>query len=57
VASIVLLKQAGLPLPDIGEFLTSIHTAARKDVLRRNHRALRARMAAIGRRSISSRTG
>ena len=53
----MLLKQAGLPLPDIGEFLTSIHTAARKDVLRRNHRALRARMAAIGRRSISSRTG
>ncbi|WP_026257230.1 MerR family transcriptional regulator [Actinopolymorpha alba] len=47
VASIVRMKQAGLPLPDIGEFLTSIHTAARKDVLRRNHRALQARMATL----------
>jgi len=47
VASIVLLKRAGLPLLDIREFLTSIHTAARKDVLRRNHRALEARMAAL----------
>ena len=47
VASIVLLKQAGLPLPDIGEFLASIRTAARKDVLRRNHRTLQARMMAL----------
>lgn len=47
VASIVLMKQAGLPLPEIREFLTSIHTTARKDVLRRNHRALQARMAAL----------
>lgn len=47
VASIVIMKQAGLPLPDIREFLTRIHTAARKDVLRRHHRALQARMAAL----------
>ncbi|MGK5676491.1 MerR family transcriptional regulator [Micromonospora sp. URMC 106] len=47
VASIVRLKQAGLPLPDIGEFLASIHTAAHKDVLRRNRRVLQARMAAL----------
>lgn len=47
VASIVRAKQAGLSLPDIRDFLTSAHTAARKDVLRRNHRALQARMAAL----------
>jgi DNA-binding transcriptional MerR regulator len=47
VASIVVMKQAGLSLPDIREFLAAIHTAARKDVLRRNHRALQARMAAL----------
>jgi len=47
VASIVLMKQAGLSLPDIREFLTSIHTTARKDVLRRNHRALQAKLAAL----------
>lgn len=47
VASIVVGKRAGLPLPDIGEFLASNRTAARKDVLRRNQRALRARIAAL----------
>lgn len=47
VASIVRLKQAGLPLPDIGEFLASVHTAARKDVLSRNRSVLQARMAAL----------
>lgn len=47
VASIVIMKRAGLPLPDIREFLTSVHTPARKDVLRRNHDALQARMAAL----------
>ncbi|WP_245617042.1 MerR family transcriptional regulator [Amycolatopsis taiwanensis] len=47
VASIVVAKQAGLPLPDIREFLTSIHTPAGKDVLRRNHRALQVRMTAL----------
>lgn len=47
VASIVIMKQAGLPLPDIRSFLASNHTPARKDVLRRNHRALQVRMAAL----------
>ncbi|MEU8382155.1 MerR family transcriptional regulator [Streptosporangium sp. NPDC048865] len=47
VASIMRAKQAGLSLPDIRAFLTSTHTAARKDVLRRNHHALQARMAAL----------
>jgi DNA-binding transcriptional MerR regulator len=47
VASIVRAKQAGLPLRDIGAFLAAGNPAARKDVLRRNHRALRARMAAL----------
>ncbi|OZM77056.1 MerR family transcriptional regulator [Pseudonocardia sp. MH-G8] len=47
VASIVIMKRAGLPLPEIREFLTSIHTSARKDVLRRNHDALQVRMAAL----------
>ena len=47
VAFIVRAKQAGLPLPDIREFLTSVRTAARKDTLRRNHRMLQARMAAL----------
>jgi DNA-binding transcriptional MerR regulator len=47
VATIVNMKQAGLPLPDIREFLTSIHTTDRKDVLRRNQAALRAKMAAL----------
>jgi DNA-binding transcriptional MerR regulator len=47
VASIVRAKQAGLPLPDIRAFLAAGDRAARKDVLRRNHRALQARMAAL----------
>jgi DNA-binding transcriptional MerR regulator len=47
VASIVLTKRAGLPLPDIRAFLAARDPAARKDVLRRNHRALQARMAAL----------
>jgi DNA-binding transcriptional MerR regulator len=47
VASIVRLKQAGLPLPDIRAFLATRDPAARKNVLRRNHRALQARMAAL----------
>lgn len=47
VASIVRAKQAGLPLPDIRAFLTAQDPAARKDVLRRNHRALEERMAAL----------
>jgi DNA-binding transcriptional MerR regulator len=47
VASVVRLKQAGLPLPDIRAFLAARDPAARKDVLRRNHRALQARMAAL----------
>jgi DNA-binding transcriptional MerR regulator len=47
VASIVRAKQAGLPLPDIRAFLTAGDPTARKDVLRRNHRALQARMAAL----------
>jgi len=47
VASIVRAKQAGLPLADIRSFLTTGDPAARKEVLRRNHRALQARMAAL----------
>lgn len=47
VASIVRAKQAGLPLPDIRAFLAARDPAARKDVLRRTHRALQARMAAL----------
>jgi DNA-binding transcriptional MerR regulator len=47
VASIVRAKQAGLSLPDIRELLAARDPAARKDVLRRNHRALQARMAAL----------
>jgi DNA-binding transcriptional MerR regulator len=47
VASIVCAKQAGLPLPDIRAFLAARDPTARKDVLRRNHRALQARMAAL----------
>lgn len=47
VASIVLAKQAGMSLPDIREFLTSVHTTARKDVLRRSRRVLLAKMAAM----------
>jgi DNA-binding transcriptional MerR regulator len=47
VASIVRAKQAGLPLPDIRAFLAAPDPAARKDVLRRNRRALQARMAAL----------
>lgn len=47
VASIVRAKQAGLPLADIRSFLAAGDPAARKDVLRRNHRALQARMAAL----------
>jgi DNA-binding transcriptional MerR regulator len=47
VASIVRAKEAGLPLRDIAAFLTAGDPAARKDVLRRNHSALQARMAAL----------
>lgn len=47
VASILRAKQAGLPLPDIRAFLVAGDPAARKDVLRRNHGALQARMAAL----------
>lgn len=47
VAAIMIMKRAGLSLPDIRDFLASIHTPARKDVLRRNHQALQARMAAL----------
>lgn len=47
VASILRAKQAGLPLPDIRAFLAAGDPAARKDVLRRNHGALQARMAAL----------
>lgn len=47
VASILRAKQAGLPLPDIRAFLAARDPAARKDVLRRNHSALQARMAAL----------
>ncbi|MFI5612027.1 MerR family transcriptional regulator [Amycolatopsis sp. NPDC051903] len=47
VGTIVEMKRAGLGLPDIGEFLGSIHTAARKDVLRRNRSALQDRIAAL----------
>jgi DNA-binding transcriptional MerR regulator len=46
-ASIVHAKQAGLPPPDIRAFLTAGDPAARKDVLRRHHRTLQARMAAV----------
>lgn len=47
VASIVIAKQAGLPLKDIGTFLAAGDPSARKEVLHRNHRALQARMAAL----------
>lgn len=47
VASIVIAKQAGLPLADVRAFLAARDPAARKDVLRRNQRALQARMAAL----------
>jgi DNA-binding transcriptional MerR regulator len=47
VASILRAKQAGLPLGEIREFLTAGDPGARKDVLRRNHRALLDRMAAL----------
>lgn len=47
VASIVRLKQAGLSLPDIRAFLAACDPAVRKDVLRRNHRVLETRMAAM----------
>lgn len=47
VASILCAKQAGLPLPDIRALLTAGDPAARKDVLRRNHRALLDRLAAL----------
>jgi DNA-binding transcriptional MerR regulator len=47
VASIVRTKQAGLSLPDIRDFLAASDLAARKEVLRRNHRALQARIAAL----------
>ncbi|WP_204940471.1 MerR family transcriptional regulator [Micromonospora luteifusca] len=47
VASILRAKQAGLPLSEIRAFLAAGDPAARKDVLRRNHGALQARMAAL----------
>jgi DNA-binding transcriptional MerR regulator len=47
VASIIVAKRAGLPLPDIRAFLAACDPAARKDVLRRNQRELQARMAAL----------
>ncbi|MEU8082283.1 MerR family transcriptional regulator [Micromonospora sp. NPDC049101] len=47
VASILRAKQAGLSLPDIRAFLAAGDPAVRKAVLRRNHGALRARMAAL----------
>ncbi|MFC7529229.1 MerR family transcriptional regulator [Actinoplanes sp. GCM10030250] len=47
VASILRAKQAGMPLPDIRAFLLARDPAARKDLLRRNHDAVQARMAAL----------
>ncbi|MBY8870814.1 MerR family transcriptional regulator, partial [Micromonospora sp. PLK6-60] len=47
VASIVRAKQAGLPLPEIRAFLAAHGPADRRDVLRRHHRALQDRMAAL----------
>jgi DNA-binding transcriptional MerR regulator len=47
LASILRAKQAGLSLPDIRAFLATGEPVARKDVLRRNQRALQARMAAL----------
>ena len=47
VASIVALKRAGMSLPDIGAFLETLHTPARKDVLRRNRDEVKAKMAAL----------
>ncbi|MEU8211959.1 MerR family transcriptional regulator [Micromonospora sp. NPDC049044] len=47
VASILRAKQAGLSLPDIRAFLVAADPAARKDVLRRNHDVLQARMTAL----------
>ncbi|MET8093258.1 MerR family transcriptional regulator [Micromonospora sp. NPDC005220] len=47
VASILRAKQAGLPLPDIRAFLAARDPAARKDVLRRNQRALHERIVAL----------
>ncbi|WP_104483522.1 MerR family transcriptional regulator [Actinokineospora auranticolor] len=47
VASIVCAKEAGLSLPDIRDFLTATDPATHKDVLRRHHSALRARVAAL----------
>ncbi|MET8258306.1 MerR family transcriptional regulator [Micromonospora sp. NPDC005205] len=47
VASILRAKQAGLSLSDIRAFLAAGDPATRKDVLRRNHDAVQARMAAL----------
>lgn len=47
VASIVALKRAGMSLPDIGAFLDTLHTPARKDVLRRNRDEVKAKLAAL----------
>ncbi|WP_064742877.1 MerR family transcriptional regulator [Pseudonocardia spinosispora] len=47
VASIVVVKRAGLSLVDIREFLGSMHTTTRNEVLRRNRDALRAKMTAL----------
>ncbi|MFD0634068.1 MerR family transcriptional regulator [Catenulispora yoronensis] len=47
IATIVALKRADMSLPDIGAFLDTLHTPARKEVLRRNQTELRAKMAAL----------
>lgn len=47
VASVVRAKEAGLSLPDIRAFLAAGDPGARKEVLRRSHRELEARMAAL----------
>jgi DNA-binding transcriptional MerR regulator len=47
VASIVVVKRAGLSLVDIREFLGSMRTNARNEVLRRNRAALQAKVTAL----------
>ncbi|NUR58638.1 MAG: MerR family transcriptional regulator [Catenulispora sp.] len=47
VATIVALKRAGMSLPDIGAFLDTLHTPARKEVLRRNREEVTAKLAAL----------
>lgn len=46
VASILRAKQAGLPLQDIRALLTTPDPSTRQAVLRRNHTALQAKLAA-----------